>query len=155
MSRRRPKVNRSNRLRRVVSVWTVAALTTMVGAGCAGATLDLGPAAFAGPVVCDTGCKVAWERAQYWIVTHSMMKVQTATDVIVTTYNPSSGRYGFTATREPIAGGQYRITIAPSCYVGFSGCNPDREDLVAAFNYYVQTGRDVIAESGKRFNSIQ
>jgi len=145
-------MSRNNHL----GLWRFMAIVVLVAGACAGPPLDLGPAASAGPVVCDTGCKVAWERTQFWIAKHSPMKIQTATDVLVTTYNPTGNNaYGFTATREPLAGGQYRITIKAFCQDVLTPCNPRNEEVVAAFNYYVATGRDVITESGKKFNSLQ
>lgn len=123
---------------------------------CTARPIDLGPAASAGPVVCDTNCKVAWERAQLWINKHSTRKIQTATDVIVQTYNPESGtgRFGFTAVKEPTGDGKYRITLEAVCGESLIGCDPRPEDVVAAFNHYVATGRDVLTESGKRYTAI-
>lgn len=123
---------------------------------CVPPPMELGPAANAGPVICDTGCAESWQRAQFWINKHSKMKIQTATDVLVQTFNPSSGaiQYGFTASREPLGGGKYRITLEAVCADLMKMCNPRTEDVVAAFNYYVATGRDVLAESGTRFNAI-
>lgn len=144
-----PKINRIRHLAAAGALWITLA-------ACAAPPLQLGPAASAGPVVCDTNCKVAWERAQLWIVKHSKMKVQTATDVLVQTYNPESmkSEYGFTATREPVSNGQYRITLAAYCADPLIGCNPRPEDVVAAFNYYVATGKDVLAEMSARFPAI-
>lgn len=130
----------------------VAAITA-----CMAQPIALGPAAGAGPVVCDTGCTVAWQRAQFWIAKHSTMKVQSVSDVLVQTYNPtgSASAYGFTATREPLPDGKYRIVLQAVCSNEMIPCDVLSDDLEAAFNYYVATGRDVIAETGKSFSSIQ
>lgn len=111
--------------------------------------LELGPAVDAGPVTCDTGCKVAWQRSQFWIAKHSLMKIQTATDVLVQTYNPTKATdqtYGFTVTREPMGGEKYRITLETSCANQYNGCSPIADDVKAAFYYYVATGVDVLAD---------
>lgn len=116
-------------------------------AGCFATTpVMLGNAANAGPVTCDTNCTTSWERAQLWLVKHSRWKVQTATDVLIQTYNPPDNdpSYGFTATREPVGGGRYTITLALHC-ANFIRCDPAKPDVVAAFNHYVATGEDVLA----------
>jgi hypothetical protein len=115
-------------------------------AGCLGAhPVALGAAANAGPVTCDTNCTTAWERTQLWMVKHSRWKVQTATDVLVQTYNPPDNdpSYGFTATKEPIGGGRYTIALQLHC-ANFIRCDPARSDVLAAFNHYVATGEDVL-----------
>lgn len=109
--------------------------------------IDLGPAADAGPVECDSGCVIEWQRAQLWIDRHSKMKIQTATDVIVQTFNPSSSggpAYGFTAQKTPLGSLRYRITVEPQCVKALIGCTETPEDLAAAFYYFVATGADVL-----------
>ncbi|HKN65977.1 MAG TPA: hypothetical protein VJW73_06850, partial [Gemmatimonadaceae bacterium] len=93
-----------------------------------------------------TDCKGDWERAQLWIVKHSKWKIQTATDVLVETYNPSEydPSFGFTATKEPLGNGRYKISLNAKC-ANFLGCDPREADVVAAFNHYVATGLDVLA----------
>lgn len=123
------------------------ALLALPLAGCLFAThpLALGPAAYAGPFMCDTDCKPAWERAQLWIVRHSKWKIQTATDVMIQTFSPVGYdvSYGFVATKEPIGGGRYRISLAMRC--GNISCDPGESDVRSAFNYYVAGGSDVLA----------
>jgi hypothetical protein len=113
--------------------------------GCAATPLILGPATGASEATCDTGCREAWERAQLWVVHHSKWKIQTATDVLIETFNPTQydPSYGFTATKEPLGGGRSRISLGMSCGNPF-GCNPRAADVSMAFNYYVATGNDVL-----------
>jgi hypothetical protein len=70
-------------------------------------------------IVCSGAqqCSELWRRTQYWISTNSGFKIQTATDVVIETYNPPaySSRWGFAARKEPLSAGQERITILPSC----------------------------------------
>jgi hypothetical protein len=114
---------------------------------CAAAKLDLGPAAGAGPVTCDSGCAAQWERAQLWIAKHSRLKIQLATDVIIQTYNPpdNSAYFGFTATKEPVGGSTYRISLGVAC-VNLISCLTRPEDVRAAFYHYVATGTDILAD---------
>ena len=114
---------------------------------CPATKVDVGAAAGAGPVTCDSGCATEWERAQLWIVKHSRMKIQLASDVIIQTYNPpdASTFFGFTATKEPIGDGKYRISLAAAC-VNLISCLSRPEDIKAAFYHYVGTGTDVLAD---------
>jgi hypothetical protein len=96
--------------------------------------------------VCDdANCDECWERAQLWIVKHSKWKIQTATNVLIQTYNPtgSDPSYGFTVTKEPAGNGRYRITIEMSCGNMF-GCSPKAEDVERAFYHYVIHGEDLL-----------
>jgi hypothetical protein len=132
--------------------WCAIALGAVA---CVHATpLSLGPATGTGPVVCDSGCASEWQRAQLWVAKHSRWKIQTATDVLLQTYNPSGYEptYGFTATKEPLVGGKYRISLAMDCGNPL-GCDSRREDIQAAFYYYVATGNDVLA--GQRVGGIR
>lgn len=119
----------------------------MTLAGCLAATpVRLGSAANAAPVTCDTNCTTAWQRSQLWLVKHSRWKIQTATDVLLQTYNPpdQDTSYGFTVTREPVGDGRFTIRMALQC-ANFIRCDPARSDVLAAFNHYVATGEDVLA----------
>jgi hypothetical protein len=114
---------------------------------CAAKKLDLGPAAGAGPVTCDSPCAAEWERAQLWIVKHSKLKIQVATDVTIQTYNPpdQSTYFGFAATKEPVSEGKHRITLGVAC-VNLISCLSRPEDVKAAFYYYVASGTDILAD---------
>ena len=111
-------------------------------------TQALAPAAGIGTEVhCDSGCTVPWQRAQLWVANHAAMKVQTATDVLIQTYNVTGYEpaYSITVTKtpQPVAG-QYVIAISLSCGNLF-GCNPKEPDVRTAFLYYVKTGQDLLA----------
>jgi hypothetical protein len=105
------------------------------------------PAASVGTSVeCDSGCTVEWQRAQLWLGKHATMKVATATDVLLQTYTPQqdSPQYYFSITKEPIAGGRYRISANLACQ-SMLGCSPKEDDVRKALLYYVKTGDDLIA----------
>jgi len=120
--------------------------------GCAGVTTDaaktaLAPAeGIAFELTCtEADCPQYWQRAQLWLAKHSNMKIQTATDVLLQTFNPSSSSgstYGFTVTKEPFADGQYKITMEAACSGMF--CSPKVEEVYKAFFYYVKTGTDLL-----------
>lgn len=111
----------------------------------------LAPAALIGTSVeCDSSCKIEWQRAQLWLAKHSTMKVQTATDVLIQTYNPGANvaAYGFSVTKEPIVGtDRYRIQVEAVC-TSWLGCAPTPEDVRSAFLYYVKTGEDLLLGIG-------
>jgi hypothetical protein len=109
------------------------------------------PARSIGPsVVCDSGCKVEWQRAQLWLARHSVMKIQTATDVLLQTYNTDAtdnSGYSFSVTKEPTDGSRYRVSIEIACHTGkWTGCDPKPDDVRDAFVYYVKTGKDLLDE---------
>lgn len=130
--------------------WTLAALMLST-AGCNGnpaVTTAVAPARLivGDNVACDdASCKQDWERAQLWLAKHSLLKLQTSTDVLLQTYNPSqySPTYTFSVTREPVGSSQYRIAMDLSCGNPL-GCNPNPVDVRTAFLYYVKTGQDVL-----------
>ena len=129
-----------------VRTMSVLAITCILVAACVGTRpIMLGAAANAGPVTCDTNCTTAWERAQLWIAKHARWKIQTATDVLIQTYNPpeQDASYGLIATKEPVGGGRYTIRLALRC-ANFIRCNPSQADVASAFNHYVATGEDVL-----------
>ena len=60
----------------------------------------------AGVVVSEADAKTAWERTQVFISKYSSMKIQTATDVLVETYNANElGEYAYKATRLTVSEG--------------------------------------------------
>jgi hypothetical protein len=107
----------------------------------------LAPAASMGTTVeCDSGCTIPWQRAQVWVANHAPMKIQTATDVLLETYNVTSyeAKYTMTVTKTPLdTPGRYSISIGLSCANMF-GCSPKESDVRLAFLYYVATGKDVL-----------
>ena len=97
-------------------------------------------------VRCSDPCTDEWQRAQFWIGTYSGWKIQTATDVMIQTFNPSeqSAERGFTVTREPLGNGEYAIRLGQSC-ANFIGCGSAKDlEVEQAFLYYVQTGTDLV-----------
>ena len=130
-----------------------AAALLAIAAGCynnAALTNALAPARTAPIPTCEaSSCAEMWQRAQLWVVNHSKWKIQTATDVVIETFNPVGydASYGFTITKEPQGSGKYDIMMKASCGNAF-GCNPKMNDVWNAFNYYVGTGRDVLSGVG-------
>ena len=91
------------------------------------------------PVCTDEkDCKAKWEAAQIWIVRNSGYKIQTATDVLLQTYNPTGGdpKIGVQAVKEPLGGGRYRIVVKVYCDNIF-GCVPNSWDAAIDFNRVV------------------
>ena len=110
-------------------------------------TTALAPAASVGTSVeCDSGCKTEWQRAQFWLGKHATTKVQTATDIVIQTYNPrpDAPEYSFSVTKEPIGGDRYKISAEAFCG-SMLGCSPRKIDVHNALLYYVKTGDDLIA----------
>jgi len=88
------------------------------------------------PVCVDTqDCKVKWDAAQLWIVKNAGYKLQTVTDVLLQTYNPtgSTTDIGVQATKEPMGSGHYQIVVKVWCDNMF-GCFPNALDATLAFN---------------------
>jgi hypothetical protein len=78
----------------------------------------------------------AWARATQYIVNHSDMKVQTASDNLIQTYNPIDGaKIGFTITRVPM--GDYVeydvVCMSPNMFV-------DRVGHARRLAYFMVTG---------------
>jgi hypothetical protein len=110
---------------------------------------------------CDAAdCVLKWQRVQFWIVSHALVKIQTQTDIMVETYSPTPvtvlsrdnmpygpwATYGFRAVREPLADGRFRITLGTTCG-GYAECRPKPKDVRAAFLYYVHAGVDLYSRS--------
>lgn len=108
----------------------------------------LGPIQAEDPVVpCDGDeCKQLWERAQFWVARHSEWKIQTATDVLIQTYNANSSAlsYGFTVTKEPLGEKRYRITLEAACGNMFGCLELKPGEVRAAFAHYLRSGKDVL-----------
>lgn len=123
----------------------VAALIAAATAGCAttGANGNAQMAEFSNTIpVCagEAECQLAWEAAQLWIAQNSRFKIQTATNVLIETYN--GGPYDATlsprATKEPLGGGKYQIVFGGGCNNLF-GCVPSKWEAGIQFNQYVTT----------------
>lgn len=87
--------------------------------------------------VCDgeADCKAKWEAAQLWVVHNAGFKVQTATDVLIETYNPgpSDATIATRVTKEPLGGGRYKLVVYVWCNNIF-GCVPNAWDAAINFN---------------------
>ena len=95
------------------------------------------------PLFCSGAeqCALAWRRAQLWVVNNAHWKIQTATDVVIDTFNgdPYTPYRRFRITREPVGNGQERIIIASACSNKF-GCASDELIEAASFKRYVRAG---------------
>ncbi len=84
-------------------------------------------------------CQAKWEAAQFWVVKNSPMKLQTATNVIIQTYNSpkNSRKLAATVTKEPLGNGKYRILINAWCDNWMWPCTPKKMDAQIHFNKYI------------------
>lgn len=87
-------------------------------------------------------CNAKWEAAQLWVVHNAAYKIQTATSVLIETYNPSKSDPGIAAriTKEPQGGGKYRLLVAVWCDNMF-GCIPDAYHSALDFNRVVSAAK--------------
>ena len=87
--------------------------------------------------VCDLklDCTAKWEAAQLWVAKNAGYKIQTATNVIIETFNPTRDDTYLAAkiTKEPIGSGKYKIVANLWCNNMF-GCNPDKWLASIEFN---------------------
>lgn len=76
-----------------------------------------------------------WEMAQLWVVKNAGYKIQTATNVLIQTYNATGSRVELaaTVTKEPLGQGRYKIVAQLWCDNIFV-CRPDRLDALLDFN---------------------
>ncbi|MDT3708149.1 MAG: hypothetical protein ROZ09_15105 [Thiobacillus sp.] len=83
-------------------------------------------------------CNAKWDAAQLWVVHNAGYKIQTATNVLIETYNPAQYSPGIAVlvTKEPMGGGAYRIPVKISC-ANIYGCQPDRYKAALDFNRVV------------------
>lgn len=97
------------------------------------------------PLYCEGAeqCALYWKRSQLWIARNSRWKIQSATDVVITTYTPtgSSAEFGFQVTREPTeSNARERIVITPMC-ANIFGCG-DLNGTIVSFKRYVRVGQN-------------
>ena len=78
-------------------------------------------------------CKAKWEAAQLWVVHNAAYKIQTATDVLIETYNSTDTGIAVRVTKEPLGGGRYQILVTVGCGNPF-GCAGNTWDLAINFN---------------------
>ncbi|EPZ6777013.1 hypothetical protein ACXPFP_005012, partial [Escherichia coli] len=87
-------------------------------------------------------CDFYWKRAQFWLANNSSWKIQTATDTLISTYNPSpnSPFLAYQVSKMPNEDGSSRIFIKPFCDNMF-GCQPNPYQAVVSFKNFVKTGQ--------------
>ena len=80
-------------------------------------------------------CNAKWEAAQLWIVRNADYKIQTATNVLIETYNPEPHSPSLAARviKEPMGGGQYRLLVKTWCN-NIYGCTKDIYAKALEFN---------------------
>ena len=80
-------------------------------------------------------CNAKWETAQLWVVKNAGYKIQTATSVLIQTFNATGSRPSLAAeiTKEPQGGGRYQFHAKVWCDNIF-GCSPNRLDALLDFN---------------------
>lgn len=83
-------------------------------------------------------CTAKWDAAQLWVVKHCGYKIQSATNVIIETYNGQEADIELhgSVTKEPLGGGKYKIVGNFGCN-NFMGCTVDPWDALIDFNHYV------------------
>ncbi|MGP2412818.1 hypothetical protein ACTUSQ_01445 [Pantoea ananatis] len=95
------------------------------------------------PLICkdEKQCDTYWKRSQFWIANNSSWKIQTATDTLISTYNPApySPLLAYQASKMPHDDGSSQIFIKPYCDNMF-GCQPDIYQAVVAFKSFVRNG---------------
>lgn len=106
----------------------VIALAAAMLTACAGPAIEEMSDEAKAPLYCvgKEQCDLYWKRAQLWVAQNSRWKIQTATDVVITTFTPTgqSADYGYQVTREPLDGdGREQIKIQPMC-ANLFGCGP-------------------------------
>lgn len=77
-------------MKKLVLVAGVMIATVMLG-GCAAKVDPALKAEAMKPLTCndEKQCDFYWKRAQFWLANNSSWKIQTATDTLISTYNPS------------------------------------------------------------------
>jgi hypothetical protein len=80
-------------------------------------------------------CNAKWETAQLWVVKNAGYRIQTATSVLIQTFNATGTRVELAAqvTKEPQGGGRYQFVAKVWCDNMFV-CSPNRLDALLDFN---------------------
>lgn len=83
----------------------------------------------------EKDCLAKWEAAQLWVAHNAGYKIQTATSVLIETYNATGGSTNLSAqvTKEPLGGGKYQIIAKLWCDNIF-GCTPNAKSALSEFN---------------------
>lgn len=79
----------------------------------------------------------AWTRVQVFIAKHSGMKIQTSTEFLIETYNPTRGSVGYKATRAPATGGKVELSVMAFASGDFMSVCAERNGRLLA--HYAQT----------------
>lgn len=87
-------------------------------------------------------CNAKWEAAQLWVIHNARFKIQTATTVLIETYNPSDSSPHLAArvTKEPLGGGKYRLLVTVWCD-NWIGCVSDPYEKALDFNRTVAAAK--------------
>lgn len=88
----------------------------------------------------ESDCHVKWEAAQLWVAKNAGLKIQTATDVVIETFNATEYSTGLAvqATKEPQGGGVYLIVAHAQCS---NTCNEDPVQAMLDFNKSVAAAK--------------
>ncbi|HFD6847592.1 TPA: hypothetical protein ACF3LB_001339 [Enterobacter hormaechei] len=120
-----------------------AMITTAMLVGCASKVDPALKAEAMKPLTCkdEKQCDLYWKRAQFWIANNSAWKIQTATDTLISTFNPPQydARLAYQVSKMPNEDGSSRIYIAPFCNNMF-GCQPEMYGAVVNFKNFVKSG---------------
>lgn len=83
----------------------------------------------------EKDCEAKWEAAQVWVVKNAGYKIQTATNVLIETYNSigSSTDVAVRVLKEPLGSGSYRFVVNVWC-ANIFGCFPNPWDAALDFN---------------------
>ncbi|MHB1174069.1 MAG: hypothetical protein ACYCZJ_02955 [Sulfuriferula sp.] len=83
----------------------------------------------------EKDCNAKWEAAQLWVIHNAAFKIQTATNVLIETYNATDSTPSIAArvTKEPMGGGKYQFIVSVWCDNIF-GCQPNSWDAALNFN---------------------
>lgn len=93
------------------------------------------------PVTCNNAdqCKLYWQRAQAWVATNSLIRVQIANDVVIATGNSmmNSTTRSYSVVREPRADGSALISFDTTCRNSL-GCEGESKYIQAVkFKSYI------------------
>lgn len=63
----------------------------------------------------DAECKAMWEMAEVWVVRNADYKIQSKTDIQISTFNSNDSGIQVNVLKEPIGGGKYQIVATVMC----------------------------------------
>nr|WP_229655743.1 hypothetical protein [Pantoea sp. 201603H] len=122
---------------------TLLCLTIILLSGCAAKVDPALQAEAMKPLTCqdEKQCDLYWKRSQFWLANNSAWKIQTATDTLISTYNPTpnSPLLAYQVSKMPNENGSSQIFIKPFCDNIF-GCRPNIYQAVVNFKTFVRNG---------------